>query len=299
MIRLRFTALWFLFGPVLGCMWMAAVNYSNNLVYAVLYLIAALSFISIFHTWRNLASLEVEHVRVKRAFAGEEIEVSIYLRNRGSRPSFNLFFQRLARGKKLLLRSQKGTLVDAGDSRVVAAFLPPARRGRYRIEAIIVRSSYPFGLFWAAKRVPVDSVYYVYPEPRGHAGLPDMLASGTEGPPKNAGDDFAGVRAYSPGESLRHVDWKAYARGRPLVVKQFSGGQGRELWLESRLLSRLSVEDRLSQLTLWALEAEEGDVPYGLSVGDVHYPPELGTEHQKRVLEALATDGRAQASSSR
>ena len=26
-------------GPVLGCMWMAAVNYSNNLVYAILYLI--------------------------------------------------------------------------------------------------------------------------------------------------------------------------------------------------------------------------------------------------------------------
>ncbi len=43
MIRLRFTALWFLFGPVLGCMWMAAVNYANNLVYAVLYLIGAIS----------------------------------------------------------------------------------------------------------------------------------------------------------------------------------------------------------------------------------------------------------------
>ena len=33
-IQLRPTALWVIFGPVLGCMWLAAVNYSNNLVYA-------------------------------------------------------------------------------------------------------------------------------------------------------------------------------------------------------------------------------------------------------------------------
>jgi len=293
MIRLRFTALWFLFGPVLGCMWMAAVNYSNNLVYAVLYLIAALSFVSVFHTWRNIASLEVEHVRVKRAFAGEEIEVDIHLRNRGRRPSYNLSFLRIEQGKRSVMRTRKGNLVNGGDTQVIEAFLPPAKRGRYQIEFLIVRSAYPLGLFWASLRVPVESVYYVYPEPRGHAELPDMLATGTEGPPGSSGDDFAGVRAYSPGESLRHVDWKAFARGRPLMVKQFSGGQGRELWLEARVLAAMGLEDRLSQLTLWALEAEEGDVPYGLSIGDVHFEPALGTEHQKRVLEALTTEGRA------
>jgi uncharacterized protein (DUF58 family) len=291
MIRLRFTALWFLFGPVLGCMWMAAVNYTNNLVYAVLYLIGALTFVSVFHTWRNLASLEVEHVRVKPAFAGEEIEVEIHLRNRGRRPAYNLGFQRQDRGAVHGLRSRKGVRVDAGDTQVVSAFLPPQRRGRYRLEKMAVRSAYPFGLFWATLRVVVNATYFVYPEPRGRAGLPEMLATGTEGPSHRSGDDFSGVRVYSPGESLRHIDWKAYARGRPLVVKQFTGGSGRELWLEARLLLRLPPEDRLSQLTLWALEAEEGDVPYGLSLGDTHLEPGLGSDHQRRVLEALATGG--------
>jgi uncharacterized protein (DUF58 family) len=292
MTRLRFTALWFLFGPVLGCMWMAAVNYTNNLVYAVLYLIAALTFVSVFHTWRNLASVEVEHVRVKPAFAGEEIEVEIHLRNRGSRPCYNLVFQRLDRGSALPMRSRKGVRIEGGDTQVVTAFLPSQKRGRYRMERIAVRSAYPFGLFWAVRRAPVEMTYFVYPEPRGSSELPEMLATGTEGPPHRAGDDFSGVRAYSPGESLRHIDWKAFARGRPLMVKQFTGGLGRELWLESRLLPGLSLDDRLSQLTLWALEAEEGDVPYGLSVGDVHLPPAVGGEHQRRVLEALAVGGR-------
>jgi len=292
MIRLRFTALWFLFGPVLGCMWMAAVNYANNLVYAVLYLIGALTFVSVFHTWRNLASLEVEHVRVKPAFAGEEIEVELHLRNRGARPAYNVVFQRLDRGAICWLRSRKGIRIEAGDTEVVTAFLPAQRRGRYRLEKLAVRSAYPFGLFWAVLRVAVRVTYFVYPAPHGQAGLPDMIATGTEGPPHRSGDDFSGVRVYSPGESLRHVDWKAYARGRPLVVKQFTGGEGRELWLEARLILRMAPEDRLSQLALWAIEAEEGGVPYGLSVGDVNLAPELGSDHQRRVLEALATGGR-------
>jgi hypothetical protein len=53
----------------------------------------------------------------------------------------------------------------------------------------------------------------------------------------------------------------------------------------------MSLEDRLSQLTLWAIQAEEGNIPYGLSLGDVHLTPALGSIHQCRVLEALATAG--------
>jgi uncharacterized protein (DUF58 family) len=289
MIRLRFTALWFLFGPVLVCMWMAAVNYANNLVYAVLYLIGALSFVSIFHTWRNLAPVEVEHVRVKPAFAGEEIEVELHLRNRGRRAASNLYFQRVDSTGITPLRSRKGARIDGGDASVVITFLPPQRRGCYEFDQLVVRSAYPFGLFWAVLQVPAQSVHYVYPDPRGQAKLPPLKASGEEGPPSRQGDDFSGVRAYSPGDSLRQIDWKAYARGRPLVVKQFSGGEGRELWLESHPLARLPLEARLSQLTLWALEAEEGDIPYGLRLAGVHLPPGLGTIHRQRVLEALAT----------
>jgi hypothetical protein len=94
-LRLRPTGLWILFGPVLGCMWLAAVNYTNNLVYAVLYLVAGLTFISLFHTWRNLAHVTVEHVRIRPAHAGQEIELEIFLRNAGRRPAYDLTFLRL------------------------------------------------------------------------------------------------------------------------------------------------------------------------------------------------------------
>ena len=90
------------------------------------------------------------------------------------------------------------------------------------------------------------------------------------------GDDFAGVRAYVPGESLRHVDWKAFARGRPLSVKQFTGGGGYELWLDAAEMGRLPLEARLSQLALWVVNAEKEEIPYALKLGRTTLPLGLG-----------------------
>ncbi len=229
--RLHPSALWLILGPVLACMWVAAVNYSNNLVYAILYLIASLGFISIFHTWRNLASLRVEHVRIQPAFAGEEVRMEIHLRNSGRQAVYGVFFARLGdeagtsrRATPLRLSVRGGVRIAAGDSCSAEAVFPAERRGLYRFASLLVRSSYPFGLFWAGFRVPMAADYFVYPHPHGTAPWPELRPSGEQGTPasQKSGDDFAGVRAYLPGESLRHVDWKAYARGRPLSVKQFT-----------------------------------------------------------------------------
>jgi uncharacterized protein (DUF58 family) len=105
------------------------------------------------------------------------------------------------------------------------------------------------------------------------------------------GDDFSGVRAYMPGESLRHVDWKAFARGRPLSVKQFTGGSGNELWLDSAELGKLPLETRLSQLALWVVNAEKEEIPYALRLGRVTLPLGLGAAQARRALEALAVAG--------
>jgi uncharacterized protein (DUF58 family) len=299
-IRLRPSGRWIIFGVVLGCMYLAAVNYANNLIYAILYLIASLTFVSIFHTWRNLASLEVEHIRVNPAFAGEEVRVEIHLRNPGKHTIYGLNFARYDVTMGLTrrpqpLRNRGGGVVrlPPGDSCAVEAVFPSGRRGIYRFETLLVWSSFPFGLISAAVRVPVDSVYFIYPQPKGSGVWPTMHPSGDEGSPnsRGPGDDFAGVRAYMPGESLRHVDWKAYARGRPLSVKQFTGGEGRELWFDAGELARFPLEDRLSQLALWIVNAEEEEIPYILRLGRTMLPLGIGPAQSRRALEILATAG--------
>jgi uncharacterized protein (DUF58 family) len=298
--RLRPTALWLIFGPVLGCMWLAAVNYSNNLVYAILYLVGALSFVSIFHTWTNLASLRVEHIRVQPAFAGEEVRLEIHLRNPAKHTIYGLCFARLGdeaglsrRPVPLRTPGGGGVRIEAGDSCSAEAVFPAERRGMYRFESLLVKTSYPLGLFWASFRVPVNAVYYVYPQARGNADWPELHPGGEQGSPASLkpGDDFSGVRAYLPGESLRHVDWKAYARGRPLSVKQFTGGIGRELRLDAAEMSRLPLEARLSQLALWIVNAEKAEIPYALKLGRTTLPLGLGPAQSRRALEALAVAG--------
>ncbi len=108
---------------------------------------------------------------------------------------------------------------------------------------------------------------------------------------QRAGDDFAGVRSYVPGESLRHVDWKAFARGRPLSVKHFTGGLGQEFWFDGDTMSRMPLEARLSQLALWIVKAEKAEVPYALKLGRTVLPLGLGEVHARRALEALAVAG--------
>jgi uncharacterized protein (DUF58 family) len=299
-LRLRPTWLWLIFGPILGCMWVAAVNYSNNLVYAILYLIAALSFISIFHTWANLASLRVEHIRIQPAFAGEEVRMEIYLRNLTRHTIYGLFFARLGDEAGLTRRSTPlrtsgggGVRIEPGDSCSAEVVFPTERRGMYRFESLLVRTSYPLGLFWASFRVPVETEYYVYPQAKGNADWPGLRPGGEQGSPASLkpGDDFSGVRAYLPGESLRHVDWKAFARGRPLSIKQFTGGSGHELWLDAEEMGRLPLEARLSQLALWIVNAETEEIPYALKLGRTTLPLGLGAAHSRRALEALAVAG--------
>jgi uncharacterized protein (DUF58 family) len=294
----RPTGLWLIFGPVLGCMWMAAVNYANNLVYAVLYLIASLSFISIFHTWRNLRDLEIEHVRVHPAFGGGDVCIEVHLRNPGRRAIYSLVFARVAertepgrRRIRPLPRRGGGVLrIAAGDSRTVELLFPAGPRGLHHFEALLVRSSFPFGLFSAGWRVPIAADYYVYPQPKGVAAWPALQTSGGNGAQLHTqpGDDFGGVRAYIPGESLRHVDWKAHARGRPLSVKQFTGGANRELWLDAADLARLPLEERLSQLAFWVVNAEKEEIAFSLRLGRTFLPTASGPTHARQALEALA-----------
>ncbi|NIN81862.1 MAG: DUF58 domain-containing protein, partial [Pseudomonas stutzeri] len=46
------------------------------------------------------------------------------------------------------------------------------------------------------------------------------------------GDDFAGLREHREGESLRHISWKAYARGKGLLTKTFQGHARPSLWID-------------------------------------------------------------------
>jgi uncharacterized protein (DUF58 family) len=102
------------------------------------------------------------------------------------------------------------------------------------------------------------------------------------------GDDFAGVRAYVHGESQRHIDWRAVARGQQLMTKQFAAEAEGVVYFDFSALHFANAEERLSQLTLWVIEAERARRPYGLRLPGNEISPGIGQQHFHQCLRALS-----------
>ena len=101
--------------------------------------------------------------------------------------------------------------------------LPAARRGRLRIARVRLSTAHPFGLFrvWTWVHAPLE--VWVYPRPLGRLPMPvyGELQSGRQARPAAGTDEWSGLRPFRDGDSPRAVDWKAYAREAPLLVKEY------------------------------------------------------------------------------
>lgn len=107
-----------------------------------------------------------------------------------------------------------------------------------------------------------------------------------------AGDeDFAGLRRYVAGDALPRIAWKSLAREQGLQVKQFAAPVGEELWLDFMALAALSLEQKLSLLTRWVLDADAKNYRYGLRLPDSEIAPQNSPAHKTECLRKLALFG--------
>jgi len=90
------------------------------------------------------------------------------------------------------------------------------------------------------------------------------------------------------------VDWKAYAREAPLLVKEYTQGAAELRDFDFSRLTQADPEARLSQLARWIVDAEAQGKRYGLTIPGVRLPPAHGPQHRHRCLAALALFGTAE-----
>jgi len=269
-------------GVVLAAMAMAAINYQSNAAWLLTFLVAGIAGASVPHARRNLLGIEVAATPAD-AFAGEPIALPVVLRNRGLVSVVAV----APTADVMLAAPTPATTVPASGEAQVTLLLAPRRRGRCRVAGLRATSSFPFGLVDALVRAP-ETDLIVYPSPIGVTLARDRAPVPVDatGDGQRSGDDFAGHRRHLSGESQRHVDWKAVARGRPMLVKSYTGGGG-----ECRLRWDDAVGDdegRLSQLARWVLDAESYGWHYGLELPGTSIDPDGGPAHRQRCLRALA-----------
>ena len=92
---------------------------------------------------------------------------------------------------------------------------------------------------------------------------------------------------------MKRIYWKAMAKEQGLYTKVYSGAQTSIVWLEWSRTPGGSVEERLSQLCRWVLDAEQSGFSYGLRLPSNRLNPDYGETHRAHCLKALALFGRA------
>jgi uncharacterized protein (DUF58 family) len=272
---------------VLGTMWYAASSQNNGAVYLLFFALTAVFLVSIPHTLINLAGVTIRVESVQPAFVGQEVSLPVEVTNdsRATRHGIALAFS----GSK---RESQGIDYIPADkaARVTLRFSAP-QRGEHKVETLYLTSAYPLGFIRFFKKFTSSQSYFVYPKPAGEVRLPASFMHRRDGRPLQdfgEGDDFAGVRAYVPGESQRHIDWRAVARGQPLMTKQFTAEAEGVAYLDFSALGSTDVEEKLSQLALWVIEAERARRPYGLRLPRIEISPAVGQSHFHRCLRTLS-----------
>jgi uncharacterized protein (DUF58 family) len=159
-----------------------------------------------------------------------------------------------------------------------------------RPERLLVSTRFPFGLFraWSWFHLPLEAV--VYPRAQGEQRPPPSRGPEHVGleAQKRGEDDFRGFRSYHPGDSPRHIAWKALARGAPLLVKEHAGASGAPLLFELDQVQARDLERRLSQIARWIVDAEHQARAFGLNLPGLHLAPATGAAQRRRCLTALA-----------
>ncbi len=279
----------FAFLGLVSLLVLAAINYQNSMVFGLAFLLASTFALTIGHTYRNLAGLEIAAAGVRPVFAGEHAEFGVILRrNPGS-------------GHHALWLGWPGEIpqnVDLDEELEQRVRIPARARhrgwfdpGRLRLE-----TTWPLGLLRAWTWLDLAQHALVYPRPVD-SGIPQRSASASgEGEEQvvEGHDDFVGLRLYRPGDALKHLAWKSFVRDGELMVKEYGGQADRRLWLDWEALAGLPTEDRLSRLCGWVLACAATRDAYGLRLPGVDIAPGSGETHRGALLRALALYGRDQ-----
>ncbi len=248
---------------------MAAYNSSSNILFLTLSLLLTCLVLSGVLSWLNVRRVRWELQVAPALRVGHDTSVGLVLRNgKAFLPTYGLWFNLVARPRRPEHEQRAESTVTATSAEIRAAWaqaeateirgraalsgrldprgevrldwvFQPKRRGRLRIELLSVGSLFPFGFLRKDIGTALSTDVIVWPAPteyRRHAPAAARRQAGGENVARpGPGSDLMAVRRYAAGDSHRLIHWKASARTRQLLVRQFAAeaAVSYALWLRS------------------------------------------------------------------
>ena len=269
----------------------SAWNTGNNLLFLILSFLLAAMIVGFVAGGICLKKLDVKMRFPETIFAGEETDIIVSIHNRKrlfSSYSVVADVRGKEREESLAAEELRRILPGFVADRVAKAplvtrtltycpLLPRGattesktrhvfpRRGRFLIKDFELSTKFPFAFFRHRRRLPArETELIVLPRLEPLSSEIDdipMDAGQIVSSKRGSGQDLLGLRDYRPDDDLRRVDWKATARSRGLVVREFAAEDDRRISVlfDPRLPEDVASRPSLRQI----LEAEQKGEPPG------------------------------------
>jgi uncharacterized protein (DUF58 family) len=258
------------------------INYQNNLILAVSYLMFVLLLMCLIYAFSNFNGLEIEVAAIKDDFEDKRPSVTFKIENQKQR--YDIQIEHIETKEKSILKRIK-------NNEFLDVFLP-VKRGKHTLGRFKIITHYPFGLVTIWSYLISEKHVYAYPtqietelpkdsfiiSEKGEKALDDHALA----------EDFNELKSYREGMSIHRISWRHFAKNKELLVKDYqSPDKSASYGFDFDKVSG-TKEDKLSQLSFLIVQAEIEQQSYALKLPNRLITLSQGNSHKKQCLEALS-----------
>lgn len=272
-----------LYSVLLLIVFIAGVNYANNLVLGFCFFLGSVLVVTIHHTYAHLSGLKIESIDALDSEVGASAQYRIKIAPTGRRPHRQI---------RLEWADQVQQIDTLAAAQVLTFHLPTSQRGQFMPPRLKVATIYPLGILRAWSYVFFELPVWVSPQPIACELVEQgayTAADDEQSAERISGqDDFEGLNSFVPGESMARISWAHLARGQGLLSKHFSDPRGQQQMLDYQRMPLASHELRLSYLAYWVKQFAAQQVAFGLRLPQAELPVGTGEQHLRAALRLLA-----------
>jgi uncharacterized protein (DUF58 family) len=234
---------------IILCLIGGVLDSEHDFLFHMAYVLSAVLVLSFIFAWTAVNWLRIgRQTYVLRTQVGQQFDETFHIRNTSLIP------------KLWIEVRDHSTLPQHKSSRVVPLLrgrgdykwrvqTPCIRRGQFSLGPITLTSGDPFGFFQFPRHISATSDIIVYPAtiPLFNFASPIGALSGGNAIRRRTFEvtpNAAGIREYSPGDSLNRIHWKSTARRGKLLVKEFELDPMGDVWIFLDLSRDSLVEQR-------------------------------------------------------
>lgn len=234
----------------------AGINYGNNLVLALCFLLASILILSFYLAFKQLYGLTVTYEVTELGQAEQPLTIKFHFTPQQNQIHLHLRTEYLKQAKKITVLNSP-LVVEFQDI--------PQQRGQYFLPRFYFYSVYPFGIIKAWSLIYPQKQVWVAPKPL-EFNLKQFGFNQNQQDQQQGIEDFSHLREFQQGDQLNRVAWQQLAKGRGLLVKQFEEYEQQHQHFDYVHMPAHLHEEKLSQLMCLIEHAHAQHTGFSLSL---------------------------------